>query len=57
MQVDLSIFSRIPIRVLTYRAGVDMIATYAFKNFDEKLVRFGLALLDFDPTARGQFYK
>ena len=33
-----------------------MIATYAYKNYDEKLVRFAVELLDCDPAVRGQFY-
>jgi hypothetical protein len=36
--------------------GIDMVATYAKENFGEKIVAFSLMALDFDPTARGQFY-
>ncbi len=39
-------------------AGVDMVATYMLQNFDKTLVNIlALGLLDFDPDARGQFYK
>ncbi len=39
-------------------AGIDMVGTYALQTFDPIFVWvMGLKLLDFDPTARGQFYK
>lgn len=35
-----------------------MVGTYALQAFDSKFVKaLGLDLLDYDPSARGQFYK
>jgi len=35
-----------------------MVATYALQAFDSRFVKaVSLALLDIDPSARGQFYK
>jgi len=36
--------------------GIDMIATYILRNFDENLAKTACGALDFDPSVRGQFY-
>ncbi|MCJ1350213.1 MAG: hypothetical protein MMC33_000194 [Icmadophila ericetorum] len=39
-------------------AGIDMIGAYALEKFPQNLVKdLALELLDFDPEARGQFYR
>jgi len=39
-------------------AGIDMVATYALQKFDPEFVKaVALEPLDFDPSARDQFYK
>ncbi|KAL9627830.1 MAG: hypothetical protein Q9164_007478 [Protoblastenia rupestris] len=38
-------------------AGIDMLATYVKDHFPEAIAMSAWDALDFDPTARGQFYK